>query len=135
MEHGRELAEAAERIGALGIDRRADGSAVVIVPSEDGDARPLEVTHLPDGPGRPMAVIRRSRFSRAQIAQATSFIATDEAAAAIRLHGCHFSYDAAEDAVVVITSAPTKDTVRVRELLGDRVQFRFGEARRGGRNG
>ena len=131
-EVGRELAATATAVGALGIDRRADGPAQVLLPRSSGSDTTQAATPstFSDGPGRPTATAIRSRFTQQDVDRLMAAVQGIAESQDGRQHGFAFFYDAGEDAIVVETNAPLPMRVALEERFGDLIVIRVGEVGR-----
>lgn len=130
-EQGWQLADAAERLHALGIHRPGDGPAVVMVPRDAvGDAA-RALGQVGDGPDRPPARVVTSRFTEAEVRDLMAAIAERDWSPAAKQYRYGFGYDAGHDAIAITTSAPDAERRLLAERFGDRVQIQYAEG--GGR--
>lgn len=130
-EQGWQLADAAERLRALGIHRPGDGAAVVVVPRDSAGDEARALGQLDDGPQRPPAVIVTSRFTAAEVRELLAAIAQRDWSPEAQQYRYGFGYDPALDAVAISTSAPEGERRLIAARFGDRVQIQYAEG--GGR--
>ena len=130
-EVGRELAATATAAGALGIDRRADGTAQVLLPRASGsDTTTATPRTYPDGPGRPAATVSRSRFTQQDVDRLMAAVQGMAESQEGKPHGFAFFYDAGEDAIVVETNAPLPMRTALEKRFGDSIVIHGGEVGR-----
>jgi hypothetical protein len=130
-EQGWQLADAAQRLHALGIHRPTDSPALVMVPRDSAGDEARALGQLSDGPGRPPARIVTSRFTAAEVRDLLAAIAERDWSPAAKRFRYGFGYDAALDVVSITTSAPEGERILLAERFGDRVQIQY--AKGGGR--
>jgi hypothetical protein len=126
-EQGAELADAAERLQALGIHRRGGGPAIVMVPRDSAGDEARALGQLSDGPHHPPARIVTSRFSRAEVRELMDAISLRDWSPAAAGYKYGFGYDAAADVVSITTSAPEAERRLIAERFGDRVHVEYGD--------
>jgi hypothetical protein len=130
-EQGWQLADAAERLHALGVHRLSGGAAVVMVPRDSARDEARALGQLDDGAGRPPAMIVTSRLTAAEVRDLLAAIAERDWSPEARQYRYGFSYDAALDAVAISTFAPEGERRLIAKRFGGRVHIQYAEG--GGR--
>ena len=126
-EQGWQLADAAERLHALGIHRPDDRPALVMVPRDAEGDQARALGQLDDGPDHPPATIVTSRFTSADVQDLLAAIAARDWSPAARHYSYGFSYDAEHDVISITTNAPEPERNLLTARFGDCVQIQYGE--------
>ncbi len=129
-EQGWELADAAERLQALGIHRPGDQPAVVMVPRDEAGDQARALGQLDDSPNQPAARIVSSRFTASEVRDLLAAIAERDWSPAAKRYFYGFGYDAAHDVISITTDAPETERSLLADRFGDRVQIQYGEGSR-----
>jgi hypothetical protein len=126
-EQGWQLADAAERLHALGIHRPDGGPAVVAVPRDSSGDEARALGQLSDGPDRPSAIVVTSRFTAGEARDLVHAIAERDWSPAAKQYRYGFGYDASLDAILITTNAPEAERGLIASRFGDNVQIQYGE--------
>jgi hypothetical protein len=126
-EEGWQLADAAERLHALGIHRPSEGAAIVMVPRDSAGDEARALGQLDDGPQHPPARIVTSRFTASDVRELIAAIARRDWSPEAQQHRYAFGYDPALDRVAITTSAPESERILIAERFGDGVHIQYAE--------
>jgi hypothetical protein len=129
-EQGWQLADAAERLHALGIHRPDGGPAVVAVPHDSSGDEARALGQLSDGPDCPPALVVTSRFTTGEVRDLVHAIAERDWSLAAKQYFYGFGYDASLDAILITTNAPEAERGLIASRFGDSVLIQYGEGGR-----